>query len=52
MYADNCRLEPKDAAQGFAGDNIDISAQDIQRSYQKANVTAFSVKLDSMFLPV
>lgn len=44
----NCRLEPKDASQGFAGDNIDISAQDIQGSCQKADVAGFSFELDNM----
>lgn len=42
----NCRLEPKDASQGSAGDNTDISAQDIQRSCEEANVPGFSNELD------
>jgi hypothetical protein len=41
-------LEPKDASQGSAGDNADVSAQDIQRSCEKANVAGFSVDLDSV----
>jgi len=44
----NCRLESKDTSQGFAGDNIDISAQDIQGSCEKANGTGFSVELDNV----
>ena len=44
----NCRLEPKDPSQGSAGDNIDISAQDIQRSCEEANVAGFSNELDDM----
>jgi hypothetical protein len=40
-----CRLEPKDASQGSAGDNIDVPAQDIQRSCEEANVAGFSNKL-------
>jgi hypothetical protein len=44
----NCRLEPKDSSQGSAGDNVDISAQDIQRSCEEANVAGFINELDGM----
>lgn len=46
-----CKLESKDASQGSAKDNIDVSAQDIQRSCEESNVIGFNNELIPYSLP-